>query len=202
MQLPTVYIVDDDPAVRDSLSVLLNASGLRTESFSCAQTFLDQASRDLAGCLLLDVRMPDIDGLELQRQLTALGSRLPIIILTAHGDVPMAVHALRSGALDFIQKPFDTRQLLDRIREAIDLDARRRAERENRAQIDSRLKLLTPRETQVLDRIVAGMPTKTIASSFGTSFNTVQNQRASILRKMQADSVADLVRMVMISRTE
>jgi two-component system response regulator FixJ len=123
-----------------------------------------------------------------------------VIILTAHGDVPMAVQALRAGALDFIQKPFDTRQLLERIREALALDARNRQDRINRAAIVSRMNLLTRRENEVLAGIVAGMPTKTIASSFGTSFNTVQNQRASILKKMQADSVADLVRMVMLAR--
>jgi two-component system, LuxR family, response regulator FixJ len=201
MQQPTVFIVDDDPAVRDSLCVLLGASNLPAEPFASARSFLESIADDRPGCLLLDVRMPEIDGLELQRQLVERAIHLPVIILTAHGDVPMAVQALRAGALDFIQKPFDTRALLDRIREALEEDARERQKRHDQREILKRIELLSKREREVLDRIVAGMPTKTIASSFGTSFNTVQNQRASILRKMQADSVADLVRMVMLVRS-
>jgi two-component system, LuxR family, response regulator FixJ len=202
MQQPTVFIVDDDPAVRDSLCVLLSASNLPAQPFASARSFLESIADDRPGCLLLDVRMPEIDGLELQRQLAQRGIHLPVIILTAHGDVPMAVQALRAGALDFIQKPFDTRALLDRIREALEEDAKERQKRSDRREILKRMELLSRREREVLDRIVAGMPTKTIASSFGTSFNTVQNQRASILRKMQADSVADLVRMVMLVRSK
>jgi FixJ family two-component response regulator len=144
--------------------------------------------------------MPEVDGLELQQQLAARGSRLPIIILTGHGDVPMAVQALRAGAVDFIQKPFESNRLLASIEEAISLDARTRRQQIDQAEIESRLARLTPREHEVLDRIVDGLPTKSIAATLGSSFNTVQNQRASILRKMHAESVADLVRMVMIVR--
>jgi FixJ family two-component response regulator len=146
--------------------------------------------------------MPEIDGLEMQRQLASRGSRLPIIMLTGHGDVPMAVAALRAGALDFISKPFDSKVLLERIQEAIELDARTRQKRLDRAGIEARLAKLTPRESEVLNRIVDGLPSKAIAAALGSSFNTVQNQRASILKKMQAESVADLVRMVMIARSE
>jgi FixJ family two-component response regulator len=199
---PTVFIVDDDPGVRDALALLMRSADLPVESFTGAREFLEKVTDDRAGCLVLDVRMPELDGLELQRQLAARGSRLPIIIVTGHGDVPMAVQALRSGALDFIQKPFDSKALLQRIHEAIDIDARIRGQRTDRAEIESRLARLSPREQEVLDRIVDGMPSKAIAADLGSSINTVQNQRASILRKMHAESVADLVRMVMIVRTE
>jgi FixJ family two-component response regulator len=197
-----VFIVDDDPGVRDALALLMRSADLPVESFTGAREFLEKVTDDRAGCLVLDVRMPELDGLELQRQLAARGSRLPIIIVTGHGDVPMAVQALRSGALDFIQKPFDSKALLQRIHEAIDIDARIRGQRTDRAEIESRLARLSPREQEVLDRIVDGMPSKAIAADLGSSINTVQNQRASILRKMHAESVADLVRMVMIVRTE
>jgi FixJ family two-component response regulator len=197
---PTVYIVDDDRAVRDALQLLMSSADLAVETFAGAREFLAAVPVDRPGCLVLDVRMPEIDGLELQRQLAARGSRLPIIILTGHGDVPMAVEALRAGALDFLQKPFESKQLLARIEEAIALDAKTRIQQTDRSEIESRLVRLTPREQQVLDRIVDGLPTKAIATSLGSSFNTVQNQRASIIRKMRAESVADLVRMVMIAR--
>lgn len=198
--VPTVFIVDDDQAVRDSLRLLMNSAELPVESFADAREFLAAVTVDRPGCLVLDVRMPEIDGLELQRQLAARGSRLPIIILTGHGDVPMAVEALRAGALDFIQKPFESRVLLQRIEEAIAIDSRLRNQNTDRTEIELRLARLTPRENEVLGLIVDGLPTKAIAASLGSSFNTVQNQRASILKKMQAESVADLVRMVMISR--
>jgi len=200
-QSPTVFIVDDDVALRDAISLLMSAANLPAEAFAGAREFLAQITDDRPGCLVLDVRMPEVDGLELQRQLAARGSRMPIIMLTGHGDVPMAVEALRAGALDFIPKPFDSKVLLARIHEAIELDARARQKRLDRAAIGARLAKLTPRETEVLDRIVDGLASKAIAASLGSSFNTVQNQRASILKKMQAESVADLVRMVMIARS-
>jgi len=197
---PTVFIVDDDAAVRDALNLLMRSADLPAETYSGAKDFLAGVSDDRPGCLVLDVRMPEIDGLELQRQLAARGSRMPIIMLTGHGDVPMAVEALRAGALDFIPKPFDSKTLLARIREAIELDARTRQKRLDRAAIEARLEKLSPREREVLNCIVDGLPSKSIAAALGSSFNTVQNQRASILKKMQAESVADLVRMVMIAR--
>jgi two-component system response regulator FixJ len=199
-QQPTVFIVDDDEAVRDALCLLVRSVDLPSESFASAKEFLAASADSRPGCLVLDVRMPEVDGLELQRQLAARGSRMPIIMLTGHGDVPMAVQALRAGALDFIPKPFDSKALLKSIREAIELDARTRQKHLDRQAIEARLARLTPREVEVLNHIVDGLPSKAIAAELGSSFNTVQNQRASILRKMQAESVADLVRMVMIAR--
>jgi FixJ family two-component response regulator len=200
-QNPTVFIVDDDVALRDALNLLMRSANLPAESFAGAKEFLARISDDRPGCLVLDVRMPEVDGLELQRQLAARGSRMPIIMLTGHGDVPMAVQALRAGALDFIPKPFDSKVLLARIHEAIELDARARQKHLDRAAIEACLAKLTPRETEVLGCIVDGLASKAIAAALGSSFNTVQNQRASILKKMQAESVADLVRMVMIARS-
>lgn len=197
---PTVFIVDDDVAVRDALRLLMSSADLAVETFSGAHEFLAAVAPDRMGCLVLDVRMPEIDGLELQRQLAARGSRMPIIILTGHGDVPMAVEALRAGAIDFMQKPFESKRLLASIEEAIATDARARSQNADVTEIASRLARLTPREREVLERIVDGLPTKAIAAALGSSFNTVQNQRASILKKMHAESVADLVRMVMIVR--
>lgn len=196
----TVFIIDDDQAVRDALRLLMSSAELAVETFTGAREFLEAVPKDRRGCLVLDVRMPEIDGLELQRQLAARGSRMPIIILTGHGDVPMAVQALRAGAVDFIQKPFESKRLLASIEEAIALDAKAWSQKADHAEIESRLARLTPREQEVLDRIVEGLPTKAIAATLGSSFNTVQNQRASILRKLHAESVADLVRMVMIVR--
>jgi RNA polymerase sigma factor (sigma-70 family) len=199
---PTVFIVDDDGAIRDSLSLLMRSAGLSSESFAGAGDFLAQVAADRPGCLILDVRMPEIDGLELQRQLAARGSRLPIIMLTGHGDVPVAVEALRAGAIDFLTKPFDSQALLARIHEAIDLDERARQKHLDRDRIRALLDTLTPRETEVVDCVVKGLSSKSIAAALGSSFNTVQNQRASILKKMQAETSADLVRMVMIARSE
>jgi FixJ family two-component response regulator len=199
---PTVFIVDDDAAVREALSLLMRSGNLAAEAYPGAREFLASVPNERPGCLILDVRMPEIDGLELQRRLAARGSRMPIIMLTGHGDVSMAVQALRAGAFDFIPKPFDSKALLARVREAIELDARTRKKYIDRADIEARLAKLTPRECEVLDRIVDGFSSKSIAVALGSSFNTVQNQRASILKKLQAESVADLVRMVMIVRAE
>jgi len=197
---PTVFVVDDDASVRAALRLVMRSANLSAELFSSARDFLANVTDDRPGCLILDLRMPEVDGLELQRQLAARGSRMPIIMLTGSGDVPTAVQALRAGAFDFVSKPFESKSLVARVREAIELDARLRQERLDRAGIDSRLKTLTPREAEVLGGIVDGLSTKEISMALGSSFNTVQNQRASILKKMQAESTADLVRMVMISR--
>ncbi len=199
-QQPTVFIVDDDAAVRDSLSLLMHSANLAAETFGGAGEFLERVTIDRPGCLVLDVRMPEIDGLELQRRLAERGSRLPVIMLSGHGDIPMAVQALRAGALDFIPKPFDSKALLARVREGIEVDLRVRAQQLGKAEIAARFDRLTPREIEVLELVVAGLPTKSVANELGSSSNTVQNQRASILKKMQAESTADLVRMVMIVR--
>jgi len=197
---PTVFIVDDDAAVRDALALLMRSANLTAAVFTGAREFLDQVPQDRPGCLVLDVRMPEVDGLELQQQLAARGSRLPIIMLTGHGDIPMAVQALRAGALDFIPKPFESKALLARVHEAIELDSRTRQQHLDRADIRDRLAKLTPRETEVLNYLTEGFSTKSIAATLGSRFNTVQNQRASVLKKMRAESTADLVRMVLIAR--
>lgn len=199
---PTVFIVDDDAAVRDSLSLLMLSANLAAETFAGAQEFLERVTLDRPGCLILDVRMPDVDGLELQRRLAERGSRLPVIMLSGHGDIPMAVQALRAGALDFIPKPFDSKALLARVREGIEIDARVREQKLGTSEIEARFARLTPREIEVLKLVVDGLATKSVATELGSSFNTVQNQRASILKKMQAESTADLVRMVMIAHPD
>jgi two-component system, LuxR family, response regulator FixJ len=199
---PTVFIVDDEAAIRDSLCLLMQSARIDARAFASGGEYLAQFSPSDAGCLILDVRMPDADGLSLQRELAARGSRMPVIILTGHGDVDTAVEAMRAGAMDFVQKPFDSKSLLKTVQEAIELDARTRKERADRATIIERLALLTPRENEVLGLVVDGLSTKAIAARLGSSFNTVQNQRASILKKMRAESVADVVRMVMIARLQ
>jgi two-component system response regulator FixJ len=201
-QQPTVFIVDDDAAVRDSLSLLMLSANLAAETFAGAREFLERVTIDRPGCLVLDVRMPEVDGLELQRRLAERGSRLPVIMLSGHGDIPMAVQALRAGALDFIPKPFDSKALLARVREGIDLDSRVRTQQLGKTEIAARFNRLTPREIEVLQLVVAGLATKAVAYQLGSSSNTVQNQRASILKKMQAESTADLIRMVMIVRPD
>jgi FixJ family two-component response regulator len=201
-QQPTVFIVDDDAAIRDSLSLLMLSASLPSQAFAGARLFLEAVDNERAGCLILDVRMPEVDGLELQRRLAERGSRLPVIMISGHGDIPMAVEAVRAGAIDFIPKPFDSRALLARVREAIELDTRIRQQQHDRSDLETRFARLTPREIEVLRRLVDGLSTKAIAAALGSSFNTVQNQRASILKKMQAESTADLVRMVMIVRPD
>lgn len=197
----TVFFVEDEPAVRDSLVYLLESVDLHVEAFGSAEEFLEAFDPSRPGCLLLDVRLPGIDGLELQRRLNERRHRIPVIIVSAHGDIAMAVTAMREGAFDFVEKPFDDSDLIERIRRAIATDAENRQRLQRSDEIVERLGSLTAREREVLDLVVEGEPTKAIASRLGTSFNTVQNQRASILRKMHARSVADLVRMVMIARS-
>lgn len=193
---PTVFIVDDESVVRDSLTVLMDTEGLKTETFESAQEFLDSYDSDKPGCLLLDVRMPGIDGLELQERLKEGGIEIPIVFLTAHADIPLAVAAMRAGAAEFIEKPFDGRDLLSRVRGAIDRDASQRLRRTECGEIAARLENLSVREHEVLDLMLQGESTKRIAWKLGTSSNTVRNQRSSIFTKLQADSVVDVVRMV------
>lgn len=194
----TVFVVDDDSSVRDALRCLLEATGYHVETFASAEEFLDGYNGARRGCLLLDVRMPGMDGLELQKHLIAQHEYLPIIMLTAHANVPMAVDSLTSGAVDFVEKPFDEADLLRRIEAAIARHVQVNWSESERAGIRERLATLSDRERQVLDGLVAGKWVKLIASELGTSPNTVKNQRAKILEKMQAESVPDLVRMVMI----
>jgi two-component system response regulator FixJ len=195
----TVFIVDDDAAVRDALQLLLRSVGLASEAYASADEFLGRFDPDRPGCLLLDVRMPGISGLELQQRLKERMSSLPIIFLTAHGDIEMAVKAVKAGALDFIQKPFRDQDLIDKVHCAIREDAQSRSQIREATEIQSRIESLTPRERQLLEMVVAGRANKVIASDLNISQRTVEIHRARVMKKMKADSVTDLVRMVMRS---
>ena len=193
----TVYIVDDDPAIRFAMQALLDSVNIEHEIFASADEFLQDEANHRAGCLVLDIRMPGLGGLELQDELIARDSTLPIIFITGHGDVPMAVEAMQKGAVDFIQKPFRDQELLDRIREALSTDQQRREERERRAEFAGRLERLTNREKEVFDLVVTGKPNKVIAYELDVSQRTVEIHRARVMEKMEARSLADLVRMHM-----
>jgi FixJ family two-component response regulator len=197
-----VFIVDDDPGVLNSVAFLLQTVGIRAETYASAQDFLASCDVQAPGCLVLDVRMPAMSGLELQEKLQAMGSSLPIIFLTAHGDVPMAVKAVKSGAVDFIQKPFRDQELVDKIQNAMNRNVRARTTAAARLDAAARVASLTPRERQVLDAVVAGKANKVIAADLGVSQRTVEIHRAHVMKKMQADSVANLVRMAMRARGE
>ena len=193
----TVFVVDDDQAIRHAMVLLLRSVGLKHRIFHSGDDFLEQYRSEDAGCLVLDIRMPGMGGLELQRKLTELGSTLPIIFITGHGDVPMAVKAMQEGAVDFIQKPFRDQELLDRVHDALKADEKRRGQREEQAGIAARLDKLTKREREVMDLVVTGKPNKVIAYDLGVSQRTVEIHRARVMEKMQAKSLAELVRMQM-----
>jgi len=195
----TVYIVDDDQAIRHAMELLMRSVGLQFEIFHSADDFLVGHSNDRAGCLVLDIRMPGLGGLELQEKLLENGSSLPVIFITGHGDVPMAVEAMQKGAVDFIQKPFRDQELLDRIAEALKTDEKRRSARDEKAEVSARIEKLTNRERQVLDLVVTGKPNKVIAYELGVSQRTVEIHRARVMEKMEAKSLADLVRMHLAS---
>lgn len=192
---PTVFVVDDDAAVRDSLRWLLESVGHAVETYASGAEFLDSVEPDRPGCLLLDVRMPGMSGLELQDALQKRGTQLPIIMITAHGDVPMAVRALRAGAFDFIQKPFNDQVLIDRIHDCLAQERQRLSEEANKAEVRERFATLTPREREVLEGIVAGKPNKVLADEMGISIKTVEIHRARVRDKLKADSVPELVAM-------
>lgn len=191
----TVFIVDDDPSIRIAMQALLDSVNLTHEIFASADEFLQHEEQHRSGCLVLDIRMPGLGGLELQDELINRGSTLPIIFITGHGDVPMAVDAMQKGAVDFIQKPFRDQELLDRVREALTADKERRAEREKHAEVEARLQRLTNREQEVFDLVVTGKPNKVIAYELDVSQRTVEIHRARVMEKMEARSLADLVRM-------
>jgi len=197
---PTVFIVDDDQAVRDSLQWLIQSVGLHVVTFPDALSFLNQVSEDQAGCIVLDVRLPGMSGLELQQKLTARGIRMPVIIVTGHGDVPMAVRAMKAGAMDFIEKPFSDQMLLDQVQKAIDIDARHRAERKVSKAILERLRSLSPREREVLERVVDGKVTREIAAELSLADKTVEAHRARVMEKMKAGSIAELVRLTLTGK--
>lgn len=194
---PTVFIVDDDPAIRFAMQALMDSVNIEHEIFPSGDDFLESAAEQRAGCLVLDIRMPGLGGLELQEELLKRGSTLPIIFITGHGDVPMAVDAMQKGAVDFIQKPFRDQDLLDRIREALKTDQERREEQQKHAEVAERLARLTNREREVFDLVVTGKPNKVIAYELGVSQRTVEIHRARVMEKMQARSLADLVKMHM-----
>ncbi|NOX69679.1 MAG: response regulator transcription factor [Gammaproteobacteria bacterium] len=196
-QRSTVYVVDDDQAIRHAMELLMRSVGLDYEIFHSADQFLERYTDEFAGCLVLDIRMPGLGGLELQQKLLELDSSLPIIFITGHGDVPMAVEAMQKGAVDFIQKPFRDQELLDRIGEALKSDREMRSAREEKAEVSARLEKLTKREHEVLDLVVTGKPNKIIAYELGVSQRTVEIHRARVMEKMEAKSLADLVRMHM-----
>ena len=192
---PAVFIVDDDGAIRRFLSGLIESVDLRVEAYASAQDFLAAYEPGRPGCLVLDVRMPEMSGLELQRELTNRAIDLPVIILTGHGNVQVAVHAMKAGAIDFVEKPFDNELLLDRIQNAVAESLRAGSERSRRNEISERMQLLTPRERQVLDLVVAGETNKGVARHLGISEKTVEIHRANVMRKMRAKSLADLVKI-------
>jgi RNA polymerase sigma factor (sigma-70 family) len=193
---PLVFIVDDDASVRDALKRLIRSVGLHVESFSSATDFLRWPKVDVPSCLVLDVRLPGISGLDFQRQLAAVGFQLPVIFITAHGDIPMSVRAMRAGAIDFLTKPFRDQDLLDSIHIALDRD-RARLDRDARiAVLRERLDSLTPRELEVVTMVVTGMPNKVIAAQIGAAENTVKVHRSRAMDKMQANSLAELVKML------
>lgn len=195
----TVHLVDDDPAVRESFVYLLGAVDLEVATYSNSDDFLGKYQPGGVACFLLDAQTPS-DSLAVLNAVRDHGWSVPVILVTAHGTIATAVAAMRAGAFDFVEKPFDESDLVERVQQGIAAHRKIIEGHRERVELVKRVRMLSPREAEVLDLVVAGEPTKSIASELGTSFNTVQNQRASILRKMQARSVADLVRMVMIAR--
>jgi FixJ family two-component response regulator len=194
---PVVFVVDDDESVRTSLRFLLKSVGLDNQAFPSAGDFLAAYDPVQAGCLVLDVRMPGMSGLELQQQLNLRGAIIPVIFITGHGDIPMAVEAMQHGAHDFLQKPFRDQDLIDRIQQALAKDAKARAALEEHGRIRERLESLTPRERDVLALMVQGKPNKIMAHELGLSQRTVEIHRARVMEKSGAASLAQLVRMVM-----
>ena len=191
---PTVFLIDDDQAVRDAVGLLLRATGLIVESFASATDFLKSDGIRRPGCLLLDVRMPGMSGLDLQKQLQEQGHHIPIIFMTGHGDIPMATRAMKAGAFDFIEKPFQGQVLLARIREALERDARELRRQAQRSEAAARLARLSPREREILERVAAGQYNKVIAAELGISLSTVEIHRKRVMEKLEADSLSDLIR--------
>lgn len=193
---PTVYVVDDDEAVRQSLARLFSSVHLPVETFDSAVSFLMRSDPNRGGCLVLDLRMPGMDGLQLQARLAELGNHIPVIMISAHGEIETAVQAMKAGAIEFLRKPYDPKYLVERVREALSLNTRIRARDAHRATVERLRARLTPREIEVLERIVAGRSAKEIALELGLSRKTVDIHRAHILTKMQVESVVELMNLL------
>jgi FixJ family two-component response regulator len=191
----TVFIIDDDPGMRRSIQDLVESVGLRAESFATGQDFLTRQSAGCSGCLVLDVRLPQMSGIDLQRRLAETGMQIPIVFITAHGDIPMSVSALKWGAVEFLTKPFRDQDLLDAIQEALRRDCAAREQQAEIRDLQERYRALTAREREVMALVVSGMLNKQIASEIGAVEATVKIHRGNVMRKMQAGSLVDLVRM-------
>ena len=190
-----VFVVDDDASMRDAISRLLNAVGLTVQTFASARAFLNRRLPEVPGCLVLDVRLPGLSGLDLQREMVERGIHMPVVFITGHGDIPMSVQAMKAGAVEFLTKPFRDQDLLDAVRSGIQLDRKAREERAELAELRDCVRQLTQREQGVMSLVVSGLLNKQIALQLGTSEKTIKIHRGQVMRKMRANSLADLVRM-------
>ena len=194
--VPVVFVVDDDPAVRSSLEFLISTVGLQVETFDSAEAALQRVLPDAPSCLILDVRLRGLSGLDLQRELAARNCQIPIVFITGHGDIPMSVRAMKAGAVEFLTKPFRDQDLLDAVRIALERDRARREREKELAESQNRFNSLTVREQEVISMVVAGMLNKQIADQLETAENTIKIHRSRAMKKMHAQSVAELVRMM------
>ena len=190
-----VFVVDDDASMRDAISRLLNAVGLTVQTFASARAFLNRRLPDVPGCVVLDVRLPGLSGLDLQREMVERGIHIPVVFITGHGDIPMSVQAMKAGAVEFLTKPFRDQDMLDAVRSGIQLDRKAREERAELAELRDCVRQLTQREQEVMSLVVSGLLNKQIALQLGTSEKTIKIHRGQVMRKMRANSLADLVRM-------